>query len=72
LKDKWSAKDVVEKEIALNALGDLSTWLKYAGIPLGLSAAMLIGTLGYFGIKSTSDLRAIEKQAKILKIEAIR
>jgi hypothetical protein len=67
LKDKWLAKDVVEKEIALKAATTLSDWLKITAIPVGLAAAMMIATLSYFGIKSTTDLAAAEKQASNLK-----
>ena len=69
LKDKWLAKDFVEKDIALKAASNLSEWLKLAGIPLGIAGALLIATLSYFGIKSTADLAAVSSTAEHVKAE---
>jgi zinc ribbon protein len=67
LKDKWIAKDAVEKDMALNAATKLSEWAKLFAIALGVPAAIAVGILAFVGIRSTADLAGIEAQTAALK-----
>jgi zinc ribbon protein len=70
LRDKWIAKDVVEKELALNAATKLSEWAKLFAIALGVPATIAVGILAFVGIKSTTDLASIESKTAALKTTA--
>lgn len=67
LKDKWIAKDAVEKDIALNAASKLTEWVKLFVIALSVPATIAIGILAFVGIKSTTDLSSIETQTAALR-----
>ncbi|MEA2897619.1 MAG: zinc-ribbon domain [Bradyrhizobium sp.] len=67
LKDKWISKDVVEKDIALNAATRLSEWGKLFAIALGVPATIAVGILAFVGFKSTTDLASIEAQTAAMK-----
>ena len=67
LKDKWIARDAVEKDIALQAATRLSEWGKLFAIALGVPATIAVGILAFVGIKSTADLASIEAQTATLK-----
>jgi hypothetical protein len=60
LNDKWIAKDIVEKDMALNAATKLSKWVKLFMIALGVPATLAVGILTFVGIKGTTDLASIE------------
>jgi hypothetical protein len=70
LRDKWIAKDAVEKELALNAATRLSEWAKLFAIALGVPATIAVGILAFVGIKSTTDLASIESKTAALKTTA--
>jgi hypothetical protein len=67
LRDKWIAKDAVEKDMALNAAGRLSDWAKLFAIAVGLPATLIVGILAFFGIRSMTDLASIEAQTAALR-----
>jgi ribosomal protein L40E len=67
LRDKWIAKDAVEKDMALNAATRLSEWTKLFAIALGIPATIAVGILAFVGIKGTTDLASIEAQTATLK-----
>jgi hypothetical protein len=69
LTDKWISKDVVEKDMALNAATRLSEWAKLFAIALGVPTTIAVGILAFVGIKSTTDLATIEAQFKPLQDE---
>lgn len=70
LKDKWIAKDAVEKDIALNAATRMVEWGKLFGIVLGVPAAIAIAIFAFVGVKSTTDLSSIETQTETLRKSA--
>jgi hypothetical protein len=67
LNDKWIAKDIVEKDMALNAATKLSKWVKLFMIALGVPATLAVGILTFVGIKGTTDLASIEAQTASLR-----
>ena len=70
LKDKWIAKDVVEKDMALNAATRLSEWTKLFAFAVGVPGAIAVGILAFLGIKGTIDLSTIEAKTDALKTTA--
>jgi hypothetical protein len=73
LKDSWLSKEVVEKEIALNAASRLSEWTKLFAIAVAVPAAILTVVLAFYDIHTASDVKnraeALESQFKPLQDE---
>lgn len=67
LREGWTAQAIVEKEMALKAASYLAEWLKLAGIPLGITAAIGIGVLSFWGIKTANDLANITAKEAAIK-----
>jgi hypothetical protein len=62
LKDKWLARAMVEKDVALSAATKLTERAKIFAFAVGAPAAIAVGILAFVGIKSTTDLARIEAQ----------
>jgi hypothetical protein len=69
LKDDFLSKEVVEKEIALNAATQFSEWAKLFAIALAVPATILGVVFAFFGITSTRDLRDLRKTAADLQLQ---
>jgi zinc-ribbon domain len=67
LKDKWLAREMVEKDVALSAATKLTEWAKIFAFAVGVPAAIAVGILAFVGIKSTTDLASIEAQTALFK-----
>lgn len=67
LINKWTSREVVEKEIALAAAARLSDWAKLFAIAVGVPATIAAAIFAFVGIKSTTDLAAIEAKTDKLK-----